>query len=596
MKSTISILLLLFIVSIVVAVDNGCESYMNYPAVTIDKSVYTTSTTNSVYVLYVNGGYLAISQQAAGSQATPSNTIIQASFSDDIATTGWGRLNVTSFGVVNDDCLQTYLGGYVEGIMTAERINQMYTNFAAGEFKNSTPSATLLSFMSAQLAWVRKGVAMLESDSQPDLTHPFNLDDDDQSFGEYSYSINSTIYWHSVKLIMAQFDGIVGGYQASTFGQSNVMSQMQLYLLTSAGDLQTLNTLYGEPAVESKSGRMQKHLFNGFQDMDGYDDDIDFLDCSALVRLLPGNQDAYFAHTTWRYYYGMMRIYKFYNFALQQFKLSYHVSFSSSPGFLSSKDDFYMTGANLAVMETTNNIYNETLYMFVLPETLLVWQRAVISNILAQSAPSWALTFQQYNSGTYNNQWMIFDYKLFSPSQSLPDNTFWVLEQIPGYCEMQDMSQILDKNQVWPSYNIPYFEEIYNISGYPAMQQKYGDSYSYQSCPRALIFGRNATDIQTFEGMQEMMQYNYYKYDPLSLGSPSNSISSRADLLPNPVAFGGVDSKITSSQLIQTLSCSAISGPTHQGLPYFQYSSNPIFNSTSHIGLPDIWNFDWVSF
>ncbi len=32
----------------------------------------------------------------------------------------------------------------------------------------------------------------------------------------------------------------------------------------------------------------------------------------------------------------------------------------------------------------------------------------------------------------YNNQWMVVDYKLFTPNQPIQDNTLWILEQIPG--------------------------------------------------------------------------------------------------------------------------------------------------------------------
>jgi len=59
----------------------------------------------------------------------------------------------------------------------------------------------------------------------------------------------------------------------------------------------------------------------------------------------------------------MLGIYKSYAFNLKAAgTVSQRVSFSSYPGFLSSEDDFYVTDTKLVVMETTNSIFNMTLY------------------------------------------------------------------------------------------------------------------------------------------------------------------------------------------------------------------------------------------
>ena len=61
-----------------------------------------------------------------------------------------------------------------------------------------------------------------------------------------------------------------------------------------------------------------------------------------------------------------------------------------------------------------------------------------------------------YNSGTYNNQWMIVDYNKFQPqSPHLKAGTFYVLEQIPNKVEYKDMSSYLQQEKYWGSYNIP---------------------------------------------------------------------------------------------------------------------------------------------
>jgi len=71
-----------------------------------------------------------------------------------------------------------------------------------------------------------------------------------------------------------------------------------------------------------------------------------------------------------------------------------------------------------------------------------------------------------------------------------------------------------------------------------------------------------------------------------------DSICARGDLLDTPVAFGCIDSKVTSFTLQQSCKSWAISGPTtYGGLPPFDWKS---FNSTDHEGEPDLWNFQYV--
>jgi hypothetical protein len=58
-------------------------------------------------------------------------------------------------------------------------------------------------------------------------------------------------------------------------------------------------------------------------------------------------------------------------------------------------------------------------------------------------------------------------------------NTLWVSEQIPGHFTMGDQTMVLQRGY-WPSYNVPFYEDIYNLSGYPAVAHDYGPTSSYQ--------------------------------------------------------------------------------------------------------------------
>ncbi len=102
--------------------------------------------------------------------------------------------------------------------------------------------------------------------------------------------------------------------------------------------------------------------------------------------------------------------------------------------------------------------------------------------------------FSRRNSGTYNNQWMVVDYKRFKRGKAIRDDTLWVLEQLPGkkttfptrsitlfvylnlnfsgYIVREDVSNVLRNQGYWPSYNTPYFKKIFRLSGAPENVKK----------------------------------------------------------------------------------------------------------------------------
>ena len=48
-----------------------------------------------------------------------------------------------------------------------------------------------------------------------------------------------------------------------------------------------------------------------------------------------------------------------------------------------------------------------------------------------------------YPPGTYNNQYMVLDLKQIELNKEIRDNALWVVEQIPGYVGMADVTDIL---------------------------------------------------------------------------------------------------------------------------------------------------------
>ncbi len=105
----------------------------------------------------------------------------------------------------------------------------------------------------------------------------------------------------------------------------------------------------------------------------------------------------------WFSFEGLLRLYKHYSINFNNnATASTKMSYSSSPGLLPSGDDFYITDTQLAIMETTNNIFNMSLYQYVTPHnTVLYWVRNVVANRMARTGSEWVNVFALYNSGTY---------------------------------------------------------------------------------------------------------------------------------------------------------------------------------------------------
>jgi hypothetical protein len=152
------------------------------------------------------------------------------------------------------------------------------------------------------------------------------------------------------------------------------------------------------------------------------------------------------------------------------------------------------------------------------------------------------------------------------------------------------MSNHINEHGFIASFNIPFFPDIFNISGY----NKQGLNYSTD--PRSLIFKRNQSQVNSLASLSAFMNSNDYKNDPLSLGSPCNQISARCDLPKadgsgHGYAFGGIDSKNVDREHVYKQQTWAIGGQTHAQQPPFAWGTQ--YNTVPHAGMPSEFNFAW---
>jgi len=231
----------------------------------------------------------------------------------------------------------------------------------------------------------------------------------------------------------------------------------------------------------------------------------------------------------------------------------------------------------------------------------MFWIRISVANRMATDGRTWNVVMGNLNSGTYNNQYMIVDYKLFDPtSPNLASGLLWVGEQVPGYYVFADQTSVLATTGFWASYNIPFYPFIYNISDYPQYEKMFGPEYSYTECARAKIFHRDAPNVESFNDFHHVMRFNQYQTDALSQEDACKSISARCDLNApwatetlNPYsAFGAIDCKATSDVWAPTRTSLATSGPTWDAQAPFAWTEQ--WTGVPHYGQPRVFAFDPV--
>jgi hypothetical protein len=316
-----------------------------------------------------------------------SGALATAKYEPTMNTTGWDRFDLA----VNrsSDAAAAAAAGYLEGWMTAQRISDHLHNILA-HAKLLLPSGeaggdeweALVHFEVQQEAWV---VGMLTARPQDEAA-----------------------LWDDVARQYTQVAGIAAGLQArgaELYGMSPWRAAMTVNMMADYPDV--LSHLFPTRRVDwSRLSLAQAARARAAHDH-----------CSAFVALAASNSELLVAHNMWwSFSEGLMPVFKTVSWG------GWRSQMSSFPGALASMDDFYTLPSpsqRLAVMETTNPLYNTSLLDQVTPRSLWYWSRVLAANRVATDGAGWVDLFSKHNSGTYNSMWMVVDYKRFIPHTPL---------------------------------------------------------------------------------------------------------------------------------------------------------------------------------
>lgn len=503
------------------------------------------------------------------------SAVAYATYIEEMEKTGWDKLALSSY--IGEDSkypdeVKAYGMGYLEGQLTFKRISDHYENCKHNFWNkdNFKMPDKVKNFLTKNFEWMNKMV-------NDNKENPF---------------------WKHVFLLIKQWEGLIDGYNAILPEEHKLT--IEEALIMNAHDI-------GDLIHYKINKHTPIHDLMPKEEIEEYIDKHNH--CSGIIKMKDDFSDAWFGHNTWTNYSSMIRIFKEYRFKTNtKSEKAITIAMSSYPGAINSIDDFYITDQDLYVTETTNNIFNNDLYDLYTPESLLTWIRTVVANRLSDNGKEWTDYFAMYNSGTYNNQMQILDLKKINIKEGrIDDDAFWIIEQIPGFTQSRDMTQILSYGY-WPSYNSAYFKNIRQKSGYDDLLRKrpeLKDSIDYEISARAKIFRRDHGRVKDIESLKTILRYNNYKNEEFAKGNPYFTLASRADLKKSePDCRGATDAKLASIKDVKGLKKKKIyiiSGPTtSDNLEPFntktaKCKNHPASNGKYIFkGMPEEFNFDWI--
>jgi len=547
---------------------------------------------------------------------------------------GWHTLDIATFQPASD-ATQAIALGYLEGYLTFKQINDSLLNDNATRFNSRPDDARqqLAKFFETR----EKFLSTFDKDDTPygravQLTNKMQIglsrgyEDHSHESGEpvlFDLAIWSqraefgdifnTIYQSSTRncwdMTQQQLDDLMGDEHCSSISKTTIdVSDIatcrkvgkKIDQLTTNTPTQTKNN------KDTKTSPLRRHTVKLNEDVEC---SVDYLVDFAV------------AHDTWTGFVDMgIRIVKKYSTEFRLYtelhpqqperrneridpKLEkktkiepWVITLTGYAGMLTSYDDYYVLSSpsqQLIVTETTNTNCNKELWLRNSPESISTTQRTIIASLLAINGMDWVTQFAKHNSGTYNNQWMVLDGRLFSQddiefeikpfennkevndvvkmvmdsdhdivtksankmfySQIIktryPAGFYVIAEQAPGLVIIKDVTDVVNTKTYWASYNRPYLPEIYKEMGFDKATEAMGDYYSFDKYARAQVMARDlpikpfpsVIDIQdeypvqpttTTYDLMRYMRFNDFQNDPLSRNCAIYAIASRYDLIP----------------------------------------------------------------
>jgi hypothetical protein len=392
-----------------------------------------------------------------------------------------------------------------------------------------------------------------------------------------------------LRLIVKQMDGMYLGYMRAV-AENKVphnMTFIDMYRVNLESDLSAAHAAVGFSAA------MPNETYSG----------------TGFVKLT--DNDLLLGHNMWASFGNLYRQHKTY-------QMEETITFAAHPGVVTSTEAFYATSNGIAVMQTSLSNFNATLAAASnTPSSVPTTFRARTATYFNKGGKGWHESFVALPGGSGKSSFLVVDLQKYVPGQRvLQSDLLWLVEEMHDLTMAQDITAMLQQQSFFATLHVPYFPAIAAHGDYDIEAGKpEGWYFNRMSAPIHRQFvAKNAT-IFGIEDMQNLMRYNAFKTDPLSLVpnclnttcSPAFSallaIAGRGDVNPANASFGtpamtqhighrefgAIDGVVSSYRRLTTnrkLVLSLVNGPVvTEAMPQFNFATfggPPIV----HAGIP----------
>ncbi|XP_029165623.1 putative phospholipase B-like lamina ancestor [Nylanderia fulva] len=467
--------------------------------------------------------------------------VARAYYKTSIFESGWSSIEIETSSKYPDS-VQAYAAGLLEGSLTWQLIyHHWYNTINVVCEKKTFECSKLMEFFRKNTVIIRERAELLAA------RDPF---------------------WHMVRLFYIQLDGLEAGwkYAVRRSRQTVKMDTEHFLLLAMAADLPDLEQMLNDSDSQSKFTKGMIFLKS--------------LPREGLEPLIA------IGHTTIAPYGKMLRLLKKYTFG-------YHVLpktsalvpgrsivMSSYPGALSSHDEFYLIqGQNheLIVAGTPWTVTKRSLLNFTnAKHQVMSSVKVMTANRLKTNGQHWFDDiFLNDNDVDVGWQWITLEPRF---------GTIWLIKQMPGIIRKRLINKhFAITGAVWSTSNLYKNDITFNET----------DENSYEMA-KSELNARLQTNVTTMEQFRRLMR-GYNHETPTTENEEQAWITTyRGDLKEVTQPFGVIDAKIVLADINGIETFEAISGPSTLGSqPFFQWSKT--FPNVSHVGQPDLFNFDSVT-